>query len=110
MRLFQVAISFLSTETAMTGLHVAPTAPCSIEYESSSIDAESFHKQVGVVRAISKSGLLYLSCELECAIITPDPLLPKQMRYQTALRPDSMPRLYRDRAGCAFDGLRASSA
>src|SRR6185312_6338605 len=27
------------------------------------------------------------------------------MRYQTALRPDSMPRLYRDRAGCAFDGL-----
>ncbi len=24
-------------------------------------------------------------------IRTPDPLLPKQMRYQTALRPDSMP-------------------
>src|SRR3954453_20657911 len=35
---------------------------------------------------------------------TPDPLLPKQMRYQTALRPDGMFRLYRetlfDRDGC----------
>ena len=26
-------------------------------------------------------------------IRTPDPLLPKQMRYQTALRPDGLPRL-----------------
>ena len=29
-------------------------------------------------------------------IRTPDPLLPKQMRYQTALRPDGMLRLYRE--------------
>ena len=28
-------------------------------------------------------------------IRTPDPLLPKQMRYQTALRPDDPFRLYR---------------
>ena len=28
-------------------------------------------------------------------IRTPDPLLPKQMRYQTALRPDVVLRLYR---------------
>jgi len=31
MRLFQSGISFLSTETAMEGLQVAPTAPFSIE-------------------------------------------------------------------------------
>ena len=29
-------------------------------------------------------------------IRTPDPLLPKQMRYQTALRPDVILRLYRE--------------
>ena len=42
----------------MTGLQVAPTAPCSMEYFSSSTDAESFHKQVGVVWVILCSGLL----------------------------------------------------
>ena len=29
-------------------------------------------------------------------IRTPDPLLPKQMRYQAALRPDDLYRLYRE--------------
>jgi hypothetical protein len=42
----------------MTGLHVAPTAPFSIEYFSSLVEAESFHRQVGVVWVISYSGLL----------------------------------------------------
>src|ERR1700743_804802 len=43
----------------MTGLQVAPTAPCSMEYVSSDSVAESFHKQVGVVCVISYKGLLY---------------------------------------------------
>ena len=38
-------------------MHVAPTAPCSIEYVSSSKAAESFHRHVGVVRVISCRGL-----------------------------------------------------
>ena len=33
-------------------------------------------------------------------IRTPDPLLPKQMRYQTALRPDIQFRLYRGSCSC----------
>ncbi len=37
----------------MTGLQVAPTAPCSSECVSSSMDAESFHRHVGVVWVIS---------------------------------------------------------
>ena len=43
--------------SAMTGLHVAPTAPCSSAVRKSSIAAESLHKQVGVVCVISCSGL-----------------------------------------------------
>jgi len=39
-------------------LHVAPTAPCSMEYVSSSMDAESFHRQVGVVCVILCRALL----------------------------------------------------
>ena len=35
-------------------------------------------------------------------IRTPDPLLPKQMRYQTALRPDSF-ALYRVARGVCVD-------
>src|ERR1700723_2811149 len=40
-------------------------------------------------------------------IRTPDPLLPKQMRYQTALRPDNFSRLYR---GTRFFPLVAGPA
>ena len=36
----------------MTGLQVAPTAPCSIEYDNSGTDAESFHRQVAVEAVI----------------------------------------------------------
>jgi len=59
MRGFQTASSCLSTVTAMEGLQVAPTAPCEMEYVSSSIEAESFQRQVGVVWVILWSGLLY---------------------------------------------------
>ena len=52
MRGFQVARSFFTIPSAMTGLHVAPTAPSAMDWVSSSIDAESFHKQVGVVCVI----------------------------------------------------------
>ena len=45
----------------MTGLQVAPTAPFSIAYLSSSMSAESFHRHVGVVCVISCSGLLYVT-------------------------------------------------
>jgi hypothetical protein len=55
---FQTDISCLITLTAMEGLHVAPTAPCSIEYFNSSMQAESFQRDVGVVCVILKSGLL----------------------------------------------------
>ncbi len=58
MRPFQKLISLFSTPTTITGLHVAPTAPCSIEYVNSSMEAESFHKQVGVVCVILCRGLL----------------------------------------------------
>src|SRR5262245_57167551 len=51
-RLVQYASSFLTTSTAMTGLHVAPTAPCSIAYASSASAAESFHRHVLVVCVI----------------------------------------------------------
>jgi hypothetical protein len=53
MRSCHCGISFFSNLTTITALHVAPTAPCSIEYVSSWIEAESFHKQVGVVCVIS---------------------------------------------------------
>src|SRR6185437_2826235 len=86
---------------------VAPTAPCSIEYESSSIDAESFHKQVGVVRAISKSGLLYLSCELECAIITPDGDLRLSVRIPRAQ--NQLTRLYFSEFFMIWSGRRDSN-
>jgi hypothetical protein len=49
---FHSGISFLSTEATMEGLQVAPTAPCSIESVSSSMEGESFYKQVGVVCVI----------------------------------------------------------
>ena len=55
----QYASSFLTTSTAMTGLQVAPTAPCSIAYASSASAAESFHRHVPVVCVIWCSGLLY---------------------------------------------------
>src|SRR5260370_36171969 len=58
-RSFQSPISFLRTPSTITGLHVAPTAPCSIEYVSSWMDAESFHRQVGVTCVISCRRLLY---------------------------------------------------
>ena len=35
-------------------------------------------------------------------IRTPDPLLPKQMRYQAALRPDVTFRLYRESVSACF--------
>ena len=41
-------------------------------------------------------------------IRTPDPLLPKQMRYQTALRPDGMYRLYREMGLRLFVAVTAS--
>src|SRR6266849_5045169 len=53
MRSFHKLISFFKTPCTITGLHVAPTAPCSIEYVSSGIEAESFHRQVGVACVIS---------------------------------------------------------
>src|SRR5436190_392473 len=55
----QYASSFFTTSTAMTGLHVAPTAPWSIAYASSASAAESFHRHVLVVCVIWCSGLLY---------------------------------------------------
>ena len=58
MRLFQTFISFLRIPWTITGLHVAPTAPCSIEYVNSWMEAESFQRQVGVVCVILCSGLL----------------------------------------------------
>jgi hypothetical protein len=58
MRSFQKLISFFKTPCTMTGLHVAPTAPCSLEYLSSWIEAESFHRQVGAAWVISWRGLL----------------------------------------------------
>src|SRR6202034_189171 len=71
MRGFQTAISFLSTETAIEGLQVAPTAPCSMEYVSSSIAAESFQRQVGGVCVILKSGVLNGSAESTGAMHPP---------------------------------------
>ena len=52
MRGRQLVMSFLRIDAAITGLHVAPTAPSSIDCVSSSSDAESFHKAVGVVCVI----------------------------------------------------------
>ena len=50
MRSFQRFISFLSTPSTITGLHVAPTVPfCSIDDESSCREQESFQSAVGVV-------------------------------------------------------------
>ena len=49
------------TVCAMTGLQVAPTAPCSSANRSSSREAESFHKHVGVVCVISWRGLFQLT-------------------------------------------------
>src|SRR5688500_10799244 len=46
-----------STVWAITGLHVAPTPPCSMLHRSSSGSAESFHSTVGVVCVIWCSGL-----------------------------------------------------
>ena len=46
------AISFLRIVSAMTGFQVAPTAPFSRAYLSSSVSAESFHRHVGVVCVI----------------------------------------------------------
>ena len=40
----------------MTGLQVAPTAPQLMDCPSSSGSAESFHKQVGVVWVMRRSG------------------------------------------------------
>ena len=59
MRGFQFAISSFSAVRAITGLQVAPTAPWEMESVSSAIEAESFHRQVGVVCVICCSGLLY---------------------------------------------------
>ena len=58
MRSFQRGISFFRTSTTITGLQVAPTPPCSIEYDSSWMDAESFQRHVGVVCVIWCRGLL----------------------------------------------------
>src|SRR5467141_4822988 len=55
---FQVAMSAFRAARAITGLQVAPTAPWEIESFSSAIEAESFHRQVGVVCVIWCSGLL----------------------------------------------------
>jgi hypothetical protein len=52
MRGRQAAVSFFRIEAAITGLHVAPTAPSSIEWVSSSMSAESFQRAVGVVCVI----------------------------------------------------------
>ncbi len=43
-------------------------------------------------------------------IRTPDPLLPKQMRYQTALRPDVLLRLYRGTASDRDSGTGLSAS
>src|SRR5712692_10322897 len=59
MRSLHRPISFLRTPSTMTGLQVAPTAPCSIEYVSSWMEAESFHREEGVDCVISCNGLLY---------------------------------------------------
>ena len=59
MRGFQFAISSFSAVRAITGLQVAPTAPWEMESVSSAIEAESFHRQVGVVCVICCSALLY---------------------------------------------------
>src|SRR5256884_3266909 len=56
---FQVAISSFSAVRAITGLQVAPTAPWEMESVNSAIEAESFHRHVGVVCVICCSGLLY---------------------------------------------------
>ncbi len=55
----------------MEGLQVAPTAPCAMEYVSSSTEAESFQRQVGVVCVILWSGLLYWSVEATGAMNPP---------------------------------------
>ena len=54
------AIRAFSTVCAITGLHVAPTPPCSIDCRSSSRSAESFHRHVAVVCVISCSGLFHV--------------------------------------------------
>ena len=52
--------SLLSTWPTITGLAVAPTAPCSIAELSSAIEHESFHRSVSVVMTILCNGLLYI--------------------------------------------------
>ena len=51
--------AIFKTMCAITGLHVAPTPPCSRLQRSSSRSAESFHRHVAVVCVISWSGLFH---------------------------------------------------
>src|SRR5215469_4229713 len=67
----QKFISCFSTLTAITGLQVAPTEPSSTACDNSSIDAESFQRQVGVVCVILCKGLLQDAGMLVVAITTP---------------------------------------
>ena len=53
----QASYSFLSTSPTIVGFEVAPTAPLPTAYSSSAIEHESFQYSVGVVRAISPSGV-----------------------------------------------------
>ena len=57
MRGSQLSYSFLSTSPTIVGLEVAPTAPLATAYSSSAIEHESFQYSVGVVRAMSPSGV-----------------------------------------------------
>ena len=57
---------------AITGLQVAPTAPSAIDRVSSSTDAESFHKHVGVVCVIWCSKLLYETPCARAVMVVPD--------------------------------------
>ena len=59
MRSRQSGISFFSTSTTITGLQVAPTAPCSVAYASSCSEHESFQRQVDVLCVIWCRRLLY---------------------------------------------------
>jgi hypothetical protein len=49
-------------------------------------------------------GYYYLYAGRGGEIRTPDPLLPKQMRYQAALRPDFHVRLYREKGSLRVAG------
>src|SRR5688572_12324283 len=57
-----------STVWAITGLHVAPTPPCSMLHRSSSGSAESFHSTVGVVCVIWCSGLFQAAAGMRAII------------------------------------------